>query len=99
MVPAVGLRQAGDRECTQDLGAAEQRHIQSGGDPVEQLEEDRGERKVTAAAAPADPAEWHIPQTLLCQGLVGGFHVAGAGMVGGGGAGKAGSWRDQAEPR
>ena len=64
MVPAVRLRQAGDRERAQDLGTAEQRHIQSGGDRVEELEGDRGERKATAAA-PADPAEWHIPQALL----------------------------------
>ena len=70
LVPAVGpwsgLRQKGDRERAQDLGAAERRNIQSGGDRVEQLERDRGERKATAAAAPADPAEWHIPQSLLC---------------------------------
>lgn len=57
---------------------------------MEQLEGDRGERKATAAAAPADPAEWRIPQGLLCQGFVGGFHVAGAGMVGWGGAGRTG---------
>lgn len=65
-------------------------------DRVEQLERDGGERKATAAAAPADSAEWHIPQGLLCQGFVGGFHMAGAGMVGRGGAGRAGSWRDAA---
>lgn len=100
LVPAVGpwsgLRQKGDRERAQDLGAAERRNIQSGGDRVEQLERDGGERKATAAAAPADSAEWHIPQGLLCQGFVGGFHMAGAGMVGRGGAGRAGSWRDAA---